>query len=217
MRYVLIPACLLFVSGILAEQEGQIARTSLEQNAKTINSVNRRWSLGAILGATVTASYRAQQSDFIAFSGNNTQHIQSYRSLPGQGKLALGGNVGFRIRRNIVMNSSVIYHTLTELIEESIENRSVSSNTWDDQVLDVPIVICYEFNLPVRPFLGLGGAARIHDSIDPLFGGIAYVAGMRIGIKSIYIVPQIRYTRWIVDADLKTNRNQVQILIAFSY
>ena len=207
----------LMFSKTLAEEEKHIPSASLEQTEKTMDSFSRKWSFGAILGTTVTADYRAEQVDFVLFRDDNTQHIQSHRYLDGQTRLALGANIGLRINRNIVLQSSIIYHPLTELIEKSVENRTVSSSIWTDHVFDVPSVLCYEVNLPLRPFFGLGGVARIHDSLDPLFGGIASIIGINIGIRSIHIVPQVRYTRWIVDADSKTNRNQVQILISFSY
>ena len=96
-------------------------------------------------------------------------------------------------------------------------------------IWEIPVLLKYRFGAlqgkaaRVRPFVGAGPAfwietirfphKRIHDPHHGVVAAIGFDAHWRKWTLS----PQASYTRWATDADPHLSKNQVQIMIGFSF
>jgi hypothetical protein len=90
---------------------------------------------------------------------------------------------------------------------------------------DFPLLAKYKFpGHTFRPYVGLGWTYRhLSDLLNDFSSGsngVVFAGGVRIDARILKISPEFRYTRWTdksASDSFKTNPNQAEILIGFTF
>lgn len=176
---------------------------------------NRKWTIGATLGTTITPDYFPYVIP--SYSLDGTLEPSKASLLPGARRLALGANVEYALSRSTKIQTGALYRPLTQQHIDTSQSGEVPRKIVD-HTFEVPLIVKYQFNrLKLDPFIGLGSSARLLDKWDPMFIGTTISVGIQWYIKWISVSPSIRYTRWFPNEPRAfTKRDQLQLIVFLS-
>ena len=177
-------------------------------------------SVGAVVGMGVTDDFRSK-IDFI-------QGVPGSRSFSESKSPIVGLMVESELLKNLLLEVDGLYRPL-HLTDENLISipelgvrpgriSSVTVLTWE-----FPLLVKYK--LPIagaKPFVEVGPSFRATGNLNgtnPSHHGFTSGIGVQPRSGKIKISPAVRYTRWATDRALntRTNRNQVELVVGFSF
>ncbi len=232
LRFLTV-ALLLFAGAALPAWGQEADRGSRDHAAQ-----ERRFSFGFVTGATLTPDYR---TGYIGTTNGGTRAAVVRYRRPNFVRPLLGASAEMKLSRNLSLHPTVLFRALgseTEFIFPNCADctgaehpgfpfegyyRKLANKSTD--IWEIPVLVKYKFGTArVRPFVGAGPTFRIENNRKWLVQlrephhGVAATLGFDVRCRRRWTVTsQINYTRWATDERPTTAKNQVQVLIGFSF
>lgn len=204
----------------------------------------KRFAIGLVVGSTVTPDFRTGHTQTfmsVSFDPAGVRHpySQSLYSRSAAERPIVGALLEQKLSRKLSLQAAVLYRELTydwESVYADSDGRAflpsglgstlANSGSVGLDIWEIPLTVRHEFpalsqkTSGVRPFIGIGPSFWIEKAsvkfADRGLGATA-VAGFNAPWKRWIVTPQINYTRWATNGSLGISKNQVQLMLAFTF
>ena len=198
------------------------------------------FAIGLVVGSTVTPDYpNGHIGTFMLVdsAGVRPPYSHSSYSRSAAERPIFGTFIETKLPSRLSLQATVLFRELTYdweviytdpagrvFLPDDLDPRLANSGSTALYIWEIPLTVRYQFpplrgkTSGIRPFIGIGPSFWIENAKSSGRGlGATAVAGFSVPWKRWIVAPQMNYTRWATFDWPGISRNQVQLMLAFTF
>jgi hypothetical protein len=169
-------------------------------------------SMGALVGANLTNDTRSTGFAFVTGAQSFSETTSPRSGIIG------GPTLELQLPANFSVELDAIYRPVRSTTITTSNGMALAPHRFSLGNWDLPVLAKYRFRSPFGSPIIEGGPAFRVGSGDLSHYGVAAGLGLELRVRSVRIVPTLRYSHWAADNSFGSTdsiRNRLDLLVAF--